>query len=208
MIVALVLAAGASKRFGAQKLLQDLAGTPVLRWSVNALAGVRGVADEVVVVVPPEHATLRDALRGASVRLVVNERAADGMGASLACGVRALGPDVDAVLVALGDEPRLTRGHHERVVDRYRPGGVAIVAPTYRGARGHPVLFDRRVFPELATLTGDRGARSVVERDPRRVELLEMNEPHPVDVDTPEDLARVRSDAQLSANPRPATGDR
>lgn len=208
MIAALVLAAGASKRFGAPKLLQDLAGKAVVRWSADALAGTPGIDGETLVVVPPEHAALRDALRGAPVRLVVNAHAADGMAASLACGVRALRDDVDAVLVALGDEPRLTPRHHERVLACYRQGGALIVAPTYRGARGHPVLFDRTVFPELSALTGDHGARALVDRDPTRVAMLEMDEPHPVDVDTPDDLARLVRAEQVSATtagPRPET---
>ncbi|MEK7403401.1 MAG: nucleotidyltransferase family protein [Gemmatimonadota bacterium] len=194
MIPALLLAAGASQRFGAPKLLQLLNGRPVVRWSAESLVGV---ADVLVVVAPPDNEALRQALDGLDVRFVVNARAADGMATSLACGVASLADDVDAVLVALGDEPLLPRRCHERVVARFRKGGAAIVAATYGGGRGHPVLFDRSVFAELRRLEGDHGARAVVDADPSRVVLEEMDEPRPIDVDTPDDLARVQRGEHL-----------
>jgi len=194
VISALLLAAGSSRRFGAPKLLQSLNGRPVVRWSAEALVGV---ADELVVVTPPDDAPLRRALDGLVARYVVNPRATDGMAGSLACGVASLAADVEAVLVALGDEPLLPRRCHERVVARFREGGADVVAATYGGVRGHPVLFSRAVFPEFRDLTGDNGARSVADRDPARLVLVDMDEPRPIDVDTPEDLARVKRGAQV-----------
>ncbi len=194
MISALLLAAGASRRFGAPKLLQALNGKAVVRWSADSLVSV---ADELVVVAAADNGALLKALEGVTARIVVNARAADGMATSLACGVAALGDDVDGVLVALGDEPLLPRRCHERVLARYREGGASVVAATYRGARGHPVMFGRGVFKELRELTGDRGARAVVDREPGRLALVEMDEAHPIDVDTPADLARVTRDGHL-----------
>jgi molybdenum cofactor cytidylyltransferase len=194
VISALLLAAGASRRFGAPKLLQVLNGRPVVRWSADSLVGV---ADELVVVVAPDNDAMRTALEGVSARIVVNARAAEGMATSLACGIAALGDDVSGALVALGDEPLLPRRCHERVLARYGAGGAQIVAATYKGARGHPVIFGRSVFGELRQLTGDRGARSVVDRVPERLALVEMDEAHPIDVDTPADLALVAKGKQL-----------
>ena len=147
MIAALLLAAGAARRFGAPKLLQDLDGRPVVRWSAEWLCG--GPVDEIIVVVPPSDAEIRRALQGLDVRFVVNAHANFGMGASIACGVSAVQPHVDAVVVALADEPLVGRAPLVRVVERYTNVGAAIVAPTYRGVRGHPVLFDRSTFEEL-----------------------------------------------------------
>jgi molybdenum cofactor cytidylyltransferase len=194
VISALLLAAGASRRFGAPKLLQVLNGKPVVRWSADSLVGV---ADEIVVVAAPDNDALRQALDGVTARIVVNARAAEGMATSLACGIAALGDDVEGALVALGDEPLLPRRCHEQVLKRFRDGGARIVAATYKGVRGHPVMFDKSVFKELRDLTGDRGARSVVDRDPGRLALVEMDEAHPVDVDTPADLARIRQTQHL-----------
>ena len=191
MIAAILLAAGHARRFGAPKLLQDLDGKPVLRWSAELFA--RPPIAETVIVVPPAHDAMTRALVGLAVRVVVNPAPDQGMASSIACGVGALGPDVRAALIGLADEPKLGPHVLDRVIDRYEAGGVSIVAPRFRGVPGHPVLFDRSVFAELCALTGDAGARSVVERDPARVALLELDEPRPVDVDTPTDLARLRS---------------
>lgn len=192
MISALLLAAGASRRFGGglQKLVQDLDGKPVVRWSAEWLIGPP--IDEVIVVAGTADHALRDALMGLDVRIVVNAKAAEGMASSLSAGVAALSPATDAALVALGDEPLAGREPLTRVVERYREGGAAIVAPLFRGVRGHPVLFHRAVFPELLALSGDRGARAVADRDPQRLALVELGVPKPVDVDTAADLARLR----------------
>jgi molybdenum cofactor cytidylyltransferase len=192
VIAALLLAAGESRRFGGglQKLVQQLNGKPVVRWSAESLIGPP--VDEVIVVVGEEDAPVRDALRGLNVRFTTNPNARQGMAASLATGIAALPADTEAVLVALGDEPRVGREPLLRVIERYRAGGAKVVAPLFRGVRGHPVLFDRSVFPELRELSGDRGARSVTDRDESRLALVELDLPKPVDVDTPADLARVR----------------
>jgi molybdenum cofactor cytidylyltransferase len=194
VITALLLAAGASRRFGTAKLVQDLGGAAVVRWSVDALNDTR-IAD-IVVVVPPDHDDLRRALDGSSARLVVNPEADRGMGLSIACGVLATRDEANAVLLALGDEPFVSTDVLRRVLDRYDTGDARIVAPRFAGVIGHPVLFDRAVFAELAKLDGDRGARAIVERDPARVRYVEYDQPAPPDVDTPDDLARARRHAQ------------
>lgn len=192
MIAALLLAAGASRRFGGglQKLVQTLDDEPVVRWSAKSLIGPP--VDDVVVVVGSDDAPIRNALSGLRLRFAKNAAADQGMASSLAVGVSALPPETSAVLVALGDEPLVGREPLARVVGRYEQGGAAVVAPTFRGVRGHPVLFDRSVFPELLALSGDRGARAVADRDPGRLALVELDLPKPVDVDTAADLARLR----------------
>lgn len=192
MIAALLLAAGASRRFGGglQKLVQELNGRSVVRWSAESLIGPP--VDEVVVVVGANDKPVRDALAGLHLQFVRNAAAEQGMASSLAVGVAALSSDVEAVLVALGDEPLVGREPLEQVVRRYREGNTTIVAPVFRGVRGHPVLFDRSVFPELLALSGDHGARAVADRDTARRALVELDLPKPVDVDTAADLARLR----------------
>jgi molybdenum cofactor cytidylyltransferase len=191
VIAAILLAAGHARRFGADKLVQDLNGKPVIRRSVEVLCGPP--IGDVLVVVPSAHEAIAQALAGLSVRLVVNDASSEGMASSIVCGVKALGPDTEATLIALADEPTLRRAVVQGVVDRYRAGQVSIVAPRYHGIPGHPVLFDRTVFGELSDLRGDAGARSVIDRDARRVAILELDETRPVDVDTPADLEHLRS---------------
>ena len=190
MISAILLAAGDARRFGAPKLLEELDGKPLVRWSAESVAGADEVG-ELVVVVGANADEIEKALAGIAARFVRNERAT-GMASSLAVGVDALRPDAEAALVVLADEPRAGGDAMRRVIERYRRGGASVVVPRYRGVRGHPVLFARAVFPELLALDGDRGARSVADRDPARLAFVDLDLSKPVDVDTPEDLARLR----------------
>ena len=204
MIAGLLLAAGASRRFGAPKLTRDLGGRPLIRWSADTL---QACVDRVLVVAPPERAPIVDALRGLTVLFVTNPHPERGLGTSIASGVAALPPDVDAVVVALADEPALDHRWIAAVIARYRAGAgrTMIVAPTFRGTRRHPVLFDRGVFPELLRLGGDGGAREVVDRDAGRVALVPFDESGTAAVDTPEDLARLRRSPQFRARHSPGT---
>jgi molybdenum cofactor cytidylyltransferase len=188
VIAAIVLAAGLARRMGRQKLLLDLAGKPVLRWSVEAVAPH---VDDVVVVTGSDPARVGEVLHGLPVRFAVNPRPQDGQGTSIAAGAAALAAGTRAALVALGDQPRLPSTVIPRLLQVFAERGPAIVAPVYRGVQGTPVLFAATVFSELTALTGDAGARAVVRADPNRVALVELDLPMPVDVDTPEDLARL-----------------
>lgn len=187
-IAAVVLAAGLSRRMGRRKLLLPLEGKPLVRWSVDALAPHVGA---IVVVTGPDDTAIRDALAGLPVRFAENARPEDGQGTSLAAGIAALRGDEAAVLVALGDQPCLPPEIIPTLIATFRRAGQPVVAPVYRGMQGTPVLFAASVFPELAALTGDAGARRVVERDPSRVARVDFDVPMPDDVDTPEDLARL-----------------
>jgi molybdenum cofactor cytidylyltransferase len=189
LIAAIVLAAGLARRMGGrQKLLLPLQGRPVVRWSVeNVLPHV----DRVVVVTGREDAVVRDALAGLPVLCVRNPRPEDGQGSSIAVGVRALPAAAEAAIVVLGDQPRVPGGVLPSLLAARARTGRPIAAPVYRGTRGTPVLFAAAVFPELAALAGDAGARSVVDAVPDRVITVDVDAPMPDDVDTPEDLARL-----------------
>jgi molybdenum cofactor cytidylyltransferase len=187
LIAGIVLAAGASRRFGSQKLLAPLGGVPLARRSVEALLGAR--LDEVIVVLGSDASAVGAALHGLPVRLVTNPAYAAGMSTSLRAGLDALSAATSAVVIALGDQPGAGADVVDRLVERYRAGTAAIIAPLYRGAaRGNPVLFDRSVFDELRAVTGDEGGRSVVARDAARVALVEIEGEMPRDVDVPGDL--------------------
>jgi molybdenum cofactor cytidylyltransferase len=188
VIAALVLAAGLSRRMGKAKLLLPLEGKPLVRWSVEGLAPH---VDQVIVVVPPEDGALREALAGLDIRFVTNPQPDAGQGASIAVGVRALPPEADAVVIALGDQPRLPDGLLATLLDAFGRGGRPIAAPVYKGTQGTPVVFGASVFDELRALDGDAGARAVVRRDPARVTRVALDVDMPPDVDTPEDYARL-----------------
>ena len=186
----MVLAAGLSLRMGRPKLLLDWGGKPVVRRAVERVKA--GGVDEVVIVLGHEGQAIREALKGLPVRFVKNPEPEAGQAGSIACGVAVLGPAVSAALIALGDQPALPPEVIPRLLQAFKETGKPIVAPLYRGVQGNPVLFAATVFPELRTLTGDRGARSVVEKDPPRVALVSFDFPMPADLDTFEDYERLR----------------
>ena len=188
MIVGLVLAAGLARRMGAAKLLLPLDGKPLLRWSVE---GLSPHVDRVTVVVPPDDGPLRAALAGLDVDFVTNPRPQDGQSTSIAAGVKALGTDVDAVVIALGDQPRVPATLVRDLLALFQASGKPIAAPVFRGVQGTPVVFAATVFDELRALDGDAGARAVVRKDPARVARLALDTDMPLDVDTPEDYARL-----------------
>jgi len=178
---------------GRQKLLLDVRGKPVVRWSAERLAAH---VDDLIVVVGHDGDAVRAALHGVevrggrAVRFVTNPRPEDGQGTSIACGARAVGDDVAAAFVALGDQP----GVPDSVFTVLLGGlgaGLSIVTPVYRGIQGTPVLFAAEVFPELRVLSGDTGARPVVMAQPGRVRREVFDLAMPEDVDTPEDYARL-----------------
>jgi molybdenum cofactor cytidylyltransferase len=115
---------------------------------------------------------------------------AEGMGASLRTGVAALGPEVDRVAVLLGDQPRVTSGLVDAVLDRHLASGLAAAAVSADGMLQPPVVADRRLWPELLASRGDSGLRSVLRAAPGMVGTLSV-EGVTVDVDTPDDYRRV-----------------
>jgi molybdenum cofactor cytidylyltransferase len=188
MIAGIVLAAGLARRMGRQKLSLQLQGKAVVRWAVER---VLGHVEDVVVVTGPDDTAIRQALGDLAVRFVANPRPQDGQGTSIAVGVGALKPWTRAVLIALGDQPRVPAVVVRTLLDAFQRSGKAIAAPVYRGVQGTPVVFSSEVFGELRALTGDAGARAVVQAHPERVEAVAFDLAMPPDVDTPEDYAKL-----------------
>jgi len=181
--VGLLLAAGSATRFGGDKLLALLPdGTPI---GVAAARHLVAALDSVVAVVRPDDHRLADALAGEGTRVTTCPAASDGMGASLAWGVRA-SPTARSWLVVLADMPWIEPRTIARV-GRALDDGAAIAAPTWRNARGHPVGFATSFYAALSALSGDEGAKTILAR--QRVELIPVDDPGVLrDVDRPEDL--------------------
>jgi molybdenum cofactor cytidylyltransferase len=132
-----------------------------------------------------------EALGDLPVQCVPNPRYMEGMGTSLAVGITALGGEVEAAMLMLGDEPDVPGHVIERLFAAYRSEGKAITIPKYGEQVGPPAIFARRIFPELMKLEGDMGARSLVAQHPDWtciVQFEEADRPH--DIDTSGDLPR------------------
>ena len=192
MIAAIVLAAGASARMGRPKLVLPMSdGRALVRVAVEQM--LRASLDDVVVVLGGEADAVREALVGLPIREVVNPRYAEGQSTSLRAGLDALRPETTAALVALGDQPLPDPGVVARLADALRTTGRPIAVPVYRDGRGNPVLFAAALFDELRAVTGDRGGRAVIARDPQRVAEVPVDATMPADVDTPEDYEAART---------------
>lgn len=184
-IVGILLAAGASRRFGADKLNQCLAdGVPV---AVQACRNLLAGSDEVVAVLRPGSEILAARLRAEGAEIVICVDADQGMGNSLARGVNAR-PSAAGWLIALADMPWIAPTTIRQIAAALRSGAV-IAAPSWQGQRGHPVGFAGSLQAELANLSGDAGAKAVVQAHRQRLRLVECNDPGVIrDIDTPADL--------------------
>ena len=191
MIAGVLLASGASRRFGADKLMAPLDGRAIVRWCAEALVAA---VDELVVVVRDDASPVRAALDGLPIRWVINREAERGMSTAIRAGIAVLPADVEAAIVALGDQPLVDRGVVTQLVERWRATHARAIQPLYDDGPGHPVLFDATLFPKLGALEGDVGARAVLDSLGDALHVVTIAGPRPIDVDTPETLRAVAAD--------------
>jgi len=188
-VAGIVLAAGRSTRMGAgNKLLQEVRGKPLVRHAVEAQIASR--AAPVIVVTGHQQDEVRAALAGLDVTFVHNPAFTEGLAGSLKAGLAALPKEGPGVVVSLGDMPNVTAGVIDRLAQAFadRPDALA-VAPTLLGQRGNPVLLARKLFPEVAKLDGDQGARRLLDAAGDAVEEIALDDPAvALDIDTPEAL--------------------
>jgi len=182
-----LLAAGAARRFGGGKLLAPLPdGTPV---GLAALRALRAALPTVIAVVRPDDDALFALFSGHGARVVHCERADEGMGASLACGVAA-SADAGGWVVALADMPWIATGTIRAVGDAI-VAGASLAAPVFRGERGHPVGFAASHRAALTALEGDEGARAILAHAGTALVRIDVEDAGVLrDVDAPGDLTR------------------
>jgi molybdenum cofactor cytidylyltransferase len=192
----LVLAAGAGTRFGGRKQLAELEGRPLLEHALRAMTAAPVGRVVVVLGALVEEVTTTVDLHGAEP--CPCERWDEGQAASLACGLAELA-DCEAVVVTLGDQPRMSPDAIRRVINA-RGGGAAAVRATYRGAPGHPVLLERDLFESFRDVTGDHGARNLLlSVQVREVPCEDLGGGE--DVDTPAELDALRAGGPVTVAP-------
>ena len=206
-VAIVILAAGRSTRMGGpNKLLAEANGQPMVVHAVEAALGSQAV--EVVVVLGHMADEVRRAIEAAApaksrLRFVTNPDFADGLSTSVRTGIGALGKDIDAAVVQLGDMPAVNTALLDRLLAAFNPvEGRSICVPTVRGKRGNPVLWDRRFFAEIGNLSGDTGAKHLIGEHGDLVCEVEMaGEAALTDIDTPEALAAFRAGGAASTSP-------
>jgi molybdenum cofactor cytidylyltransferase len=189
-----ILAAGGSRRLGRPKQLVTMLGEPLLRRVVKMAADVG--PDHLIVVLGSSAYDCVPVIKDCGVDIVVNPFWESGLAGSIRLGVeRAEAQGADSVLLLLTDQPWLNSEVIRRFLDRMNGQTDTIISARYEGVLGAPMMFGSDWFPELKNLEGDQGARNLVPKEGGQVEVIDWSE-GAVDVDTPEDLARLMRGVQ------------
>jgi len=198
-IAAIILAAGRSSRMGSHKLLLPFNGHPLVRWVVEA--ALASGADPVIVVVGHGGERVRAALPDGRLIAILNPSYAEGMSTSLRVGLGALPANLSGALILLGDQPLITAATINAMIDASAAAPDAIIAASYQGRRGNPVLFPHQYFAELEAVTGDEGGRSLLARYPEWIRLVEIDDAQAgLDIDTPAEYQAFLSESALDTD--------
>ena len=187
-IYCIVLAAGESSRFGSAKQLATVDGVPMVRRAVETADAAFPGRNLLVL-----GANWRDVLSASAPLpgfVVRNEAFADGIGTSIASGIQRLPEDASAAVVLLADQPLVNAYHLISLAERWNEDHQKIVVTDYTDQMGPPVLFPAEFFAELSALTGDRGARDLIEANTERVIAVRCPAAG-IDIDEPADLNKL-----------------
>ncbi len=167
-VAGIVLAAGMSKRFGANKLLALWRGKPLIHWVVQAALASR--LERVVVVLGYESALVRsafaDLFEDGRLEAIANEAYRTGQSSSVIAGLEAVRTDFPAAMFLMGDQPMLDAGVIDGLISTYERSGKAICFPSCKGTRRNPVIFAKRFYADILALSGDTGARALIDANP------------------------------------------
>jgi molybdenum cofactor cytidylyltransferase len=192
-IGAIVLAAGASRRMGTPKQLLAVDGLPLLTRTVEVL--LASPVWPVVVVLGANADALRPLLARYPVLVAENAAWPEGMASSIRAGVtllRQFSRELEGTVITVCDQPALAARHLTALLDAPRPSGRQMAAARYRDRLGVPAYFGRDHFAALQALTGEEGARTLLNRDPAQVAAVDLPE-LALDLDTPADYATLRA---------------
>ncbi|MGC1466338.1 MAG: molybdopterin-binding/glycosyltransferase family 2 protein [Pseudolabrys sp.] len=196
-VAAVVLGAGRSTRMGAiNKLIAEIGGKPLVR--IAAEQALASHASPVIVVTGHQREKVEAALKGLNVRLVYNPDYAEGLGTSLKAGIAAVPDTADGAIVCLGDMPQVDAALIDRLLAVFDPErGALVIVPTIEGRRGNPVVWARRFFHDLMSVSGDVGARHLIGSYGEAVaEVALTGDAALTDVDTPESFSAVKAEIE------------
>ena len=193
MVSAVVLAAGVAGSMREQEALLPLRDQPVLQ---RVLEGALASKVREVVCVVSDLALARRHITIENERLIwlVKYGADGGINSSLTAGLWAIDPKSDGVLFLAGDQPFIRNELIDALIERFENSHALIVAPSFQGQPRNPLLFRRELFPNLLKLTGNRGARALLEKNRAQAELVPWSEEIP-SVDVSADYARLKEPA-------------
>jgi molybdenum cofactor cytidylyltransferase len=195
-ISGLILGAGASSRLGQPKQLLPYLGTTLLEWVVSQARKATAL-DEVVVVLGRAADEIRIQVDFGGVKVVDNPIFGEGCASSYRAGIGAIDKKSDAIMILLGDQPGVSPEIIDKVVESFLQGEDQIVLASYRGRKGHPMLFAKPLFDKLVELHGDKAAWKLVDSNPDLAGVVELDIAFPQDINTQEDYERL-SEARQS----------
>ncbi len=185
---AVILAAGASTRFGSPKQLVRIGGSPVLHQMISNAAFVAGRS--VTVVIGAHAREIAPALRQSAASVVVNRDWPEGLASSIRVAVESAPPRCDGLLLLLADQVAVTADDLKHLYAAWKRHPILIAAALYDGAPGLPAIFPRWTYPGLMELRGDRDPRQVIRRNIDQLVRIPMANAS-INLDTPEDLLSI-----------------
>lgn len=189
----IILAAGASTRMGTPKQLLAYRGCTLIRHMAEV--AIASVCQPIAVVLGADAERIKPEISQLPIQIVENQQWEEGMSTSIRVGLEALlamNPNLDAVAIALCDQPFVSSPTLERIVEAYRLTGKPIIASEYSGTLGVPALFNRTLFSELMTLKSTEGAKKLIKKHLHEVFSVPFLE-GAIDIDTPKDYEQLQT---------------
>ena len=183
---------------GEQKLFLPLGGKPVLQWVLES--ALASDLDEIICVTR-DFGPVRRQITLTDERLfwLLNYAADRGQSTSVIAGLWSANQACDGVMFIVGDQPLISKQLINSLIEKFAASSASIVAPKFNGEARNPVLFRRKLFPELLKLTGDRGGRALLEKHREKTMFVDWQDELPfLDLDVPEDYERLKGLARLA----------
>ena len=186
---ALILAAGESKRMGKTKLILPIDKQSILNRTISNV--ISSSLNEVVVVIGCKANVLTDEIRSLGVKIVLNPNFKEGLSTSIISGLNQISERSEAFMVILGDQPFIGSVIINKIINKFKESKKGIVAPSYNGKLGHPVIFSLKYKEEFFKLKGDVGGKAIIQMYKNDVmDVPVSSEKILIDIDTPEDYRK------------------